>query len=707
MIAAWMAYCLGVTTLLAAGALALDRALRLGRRPTRWVWAGALGASLAFPVAARLRPEAFTTVTVPTLTTAPIRLSYTPAARPATATPPALPAPSFSLADLDRPLVWLWVGMSAALCVVLFVAAWRLTRLRRKWQRASLEGRAVLVSDAVGPAVASFWSRDLVFPLWTLNLDDRQRRLMLAHEEQHVLARDPWLLAAAGLALVAVPWNVAAWWLVRRLRLAVEVDCDTRVLGRGQDVASYGALLLAVGGRASRRLIGAAALGEPASFLEQRIRSMTAAVPHRYLRRATGLVAVAAGALVLACEAPRPMDPGATDRARDTVTVRIEPPFEAPSVERLAAEVRGRMPWVLNDHRIIWLYFVVDQRDSVVASGAAVLSPATEGRLVRMMIEQRNGRVTAREIVPGFDTLNVGDATVIGKVAATGQHVVVWGVQFSRPNLMPVRLERGSAWVNGAGVATRGDPGDAAELARAVISSRYNSVLTRFAGSNTRLWFVADGDGRVVQSGIAPGASGRISSDEARVIIPGYDTLHYQSLTIFGPGGIRAESPPVLWVQLNAPRVLSHAKKREAATDVAAHARSEGWISGDSIRMWANGDDFISVGRSLSPSRETLAGWGYEAIAHFYPNYLKGANHNPVVVWVLADSADRIIGHSVTNAPSRIAGAEIDAQFPGMGVFRPGEWVGYVAPLGERRPDVRVVWVHSNRTPSATQGGVR
>ena len=36
MIAAWMAYCLGITTLLAAGAAALDRALRLGRRPTRW-----------------------------------------------------------------------------------------------------------------------------------------------------------------------------------------------------------------------------------------------------------------------------------------------------------------------------------------------------------------------------------------------------------------------------------------------------------------------------------------------------------------------------------------------------------------------------------------------------------------------------------------------------------------------------------------------
>ncbi len=286
MIAAWMAYSLGITTLLAAGAFALDRALRLGRRPTRWVWAGALTASLAIPAAARIRPEAFTAMAVPTLTSAPSHLSATRVALPAAA--PATPTRTFTLSDLDRPLVWLWAGMSGVFGAVLLIAAWRLARLRRHWRRASLEGRAVLVSDDVGPAVASFWSRDLVFPLWTLALDEHQRRLMLAHEEEHVRARDPWLLAVAGLVLVAVPWNVAAWWLVRRLRLAVEMDCDARVLDRGRDVEAYGALLLVVGGRASRRLVGAAALGEPASFLEQRIRSMTAAVPRRYVSAQCG-----------------------------------------------------------------------------------------------------------------------------------------------------------------------------------------------------------------------------------------------------------------------------------------------------------------------------------------------------------------------------------------------------------------------------------
>jgi hypothetical protein len=147
---------------------------------------------------------------VPSIPAAPAAIAVARDVLPGTPTPAVALLRSFSLSDLDRPLVWLWVGMSAALCIVLLVAAWRLARLRREWLRASLEGRAVLVSDDVGPAVASFWSRDLVFPLWTLNLDDRQRRLMLAHEEAHILARDPWLRQAAGFVAAAAVTLVLA-----------------------------------------------------------------------------------------------------------------------------------------------------------------------------------------------------------------------------------------------------------------------------------------------------------------------------------------------------------------------------------------------------------------------------------------------------------------------------------------------------------------
>jgi hypothetical protein len=65
------------------------------------------------------------------------------------------------------------------------------------------------------------------------------------------------------------------WYLARRLRLAVEVDCDRRVMRTGDlDVRSYAELLLTVGVRRSMpaHAVGFS-VGRP--FLEQRIDRMT------------------------------------------------------------------------------------------------------------------------------------------------------------------------------------------------------------------------------------------------------------------------------------------------------------------------------------------------------------------------------------------------------------------------------------------------
>jgi hypothetical protein len=420
--------------------------------------------------------------------------------------------------------------------------------------------------------VASFWSRDLVFPFWTLTLDDRQRRLMLAHEEEHVRARDPWLLAAAGFALVAVPWNVAAWWLVRRLRLAVEMDCDARVLGRGRDVASYGALLLAVGGRASRRLIGAAALGEPASFLEQRIRSMTAAVPHRYLRQAAGLVAIAAGALVLACEAPRPVAPQ----------------------------------------------------------------------------ESLGGR---------------------------------------------------AAWVSGTGISTIGNDA-AGPVAAALIRQRYADVVARYAGTDTLLWFIADGTGNVTRQGVALWASDRVSTADAKRVVPGYDTLRGSAITLFGPGSLSKNSPPAVWLWLSNPEgalTRVHVTERTRAEAIGASARSLASMSGNTMRLRAAGGDAVETGQLLGPEHAVVVGWARAAIARFHPEYLRGRVDPPVIFWILSDSSDHIVRQTVTGRFTEIGNTEIGAQFAGMDVFRRGEWIWYFAPLGKDRDDVRVAWVHANR----------
>jgi hypothetical protein len=71
-----------------------------------------------------------------------------------------------------------------------------------------------------------------------------------------------------------MPWNLPLWWQLRRLRVAIEIDCDARVLRRGYDVSHYGETLIAVGERQSATVAMVAAMSEPRSLLEQRIRNM-------------------------------------------------------------------------------------------------------------------------------------------------------------------------------------------------------------------------------------------------------------------------------------------------------------------------------------------------------------------------------------------------------------------------------------------------
>src|SRR5207247_471344 len=112
-----------------------------------------------------------------------------------------------------RPTRWAWSG---ALIGTLFLPIAATVRPQ------AFRVIPVPLADDVWPAVAGLWPPRVVIPAWALNLTQTQRRLMLAHEDEHVRARDPWLLAAGTAALVLAPWNLALWWLSQRLRLAVE-----------------------------------------------------------------------------------------------------------------------------------------------------------------------------------------------------------------------------------------------------------------------------------------------------------------------------------------------------------------------------------------------------------------------------------------------------------------------------------------------------
>lgn len=136
----------------------------------------------------------------------------------------------------------------------------------------------------------------------------------LLHEQEHLDAGDTRLLAIATGMVALMPWNPALWWQLRRLRAAIELDCDTRVLGRGVEPSAYANALLEVGERGRPALTYGSALAEPKSLLSRRVGTMFAKrLKNAWLR--AGVYGVAALLLLaVACEVPAP-DPVAGDGA--------------------------------------------------------------------------------------------------------------------------------------------------------------------------------------------------------------------------------------------------------------------------------------------------------------------------------------------------------------------------------------------------------
>ena len=316
-----MTYATLVGALTALGAIAVERAARLGRIPTRWIWAAAI--PLAIGLSMRT-PEIDVPVGVPTF-------GYESGAQargvPA-ATADWLTIARWRLAETERQLdaarvlklsrlssvtrfndgyaIGAWIMLSALLAITFVIVHARLGRARSQWPRAELHNTEVRLSAHVGPAAIGLVRSEIVVPAWLLARSAAEQRMALAHESSHRRARDPQLLGVAWVALILFPWNPALWVMVSRLRLAIEVDCDRRVLRDGASPSAYGSLLIAVAELAIPLRPSALALADDSSHLKTRILAMDTHLP-KFGRVRAGIAAlIGAVALLAACEAKEP-----------------------------------------------------------------------------------------------------------------------------------------------------------------------------------------------------------------------------------------------------------------------------------------------------------------------------------------------------------------------------------------------------------------
>lgn len=480
MIASWMLYALVVGGLITLAATAIDRVAAARGRPVRFVWLVALALSILWPLggaARRLMPVSERPATV---------LPFT-IVLPSTTVAPGGPIDQTLL--VDRLLMSLWVGLSILFIARLTLAVVSLRRTRDAWQMRDVDGTAVRLSENVGPAVIGLRSMDVVLPEWIMTLEPSLRAIVLRHEEEHRAARDPYLLFAAGVAVALMPWNVALWLQARRLRLAIEMDCDGRVLRAHPSPERYGMLMLTI---AQRRSVAPAMfapmLSEPATQLERRIIAMRTTT--RKLTRLTiyGGSMLAGAALLFACalQSDGPTGPSPSSSATPARMSASQTYFEF-QVERQVSPAPGnkapRYPDLLRSQGIsgeVLAQFVVD------TSGRAIMSTFKVLKSTHELFT-----ATVRDNLPAiqFNPAEVGGRKV--------KQLVQMPFQFSLS-----KESAADAPAAGAGSAAtgRGSPQGVRKLEPVVVTTRPGAGPTRVSDNMTLFEFQVEKQARPLPS---------------------------------------------------------------------------------------------------------------------------------------------------------------------------------------------------------------
>ena len=381
MIATWMLYLAVISAAFAVAAFAAERAFRAYRLPVRFVWLAAMVGTFALPVLTWLgwfSPAS----SLPVIGTGVESLVQTWAAAPGS----AIPDPG-SGGVVDVALIASWMLASVAVLVWIGISALRLRRDRAEWTLGVIDGETVFVSPDVGPAVVGFGAASVVVPEWLLRALPEAQRLALRHERFHVAAGDPYLLAIGLGAVILMPWNPVVWWMLSRLRGAIEVDCDGRVLKSGVSPDTYAALLLHISARRHLYPALSSAFAKSASLLGRRVTEM---LPNRV--HARGLRAVVYGVIALAfiavgCDAPSPQSGSSTpvglsDPGQPRLVVEGDEDLpNLVSPERLSCPAPS-YPRLLREAGVegqVLLRFIVDAAGGVESGSVEIISSTHTG----------------------------------------------------------------------------------------------------------------------------------------------------------------------------------------------------------------------------------------------------------------------------------------------------------------------------------------
>jgi hypothetical protein len=321
---AMIGYVLIVGTILSLAALLAEQAAKQRRTAKRWIWLIAMLASLSLPL---IVPNV--TVQVPNLihqasVQGPMALRE--------ATSVHLPMAIFDLGMQNTDVTSgrfetvfheVWLAMSMCVLAGLLLSGGLVYWRKRRWMHGTLCGAPVLVAPDVGPAVVGLLRPCIVIPAWLLQESAARQRHVLAHEQSHLDAADPQVLTIALCLLVAMPWNMPLWWQFRRLRRAIEVDCDARVLSRGATVTDYCDTLIQVEQNPSRSIGAVAAMSESKSFLEQRIRIMLLKPGKRARVAALAMIGLSACMVAFAAQVTPPNSAGASTPHVATVSPAV------------------------------------------------------------------------------------------------------------------------------------------------------------------------------------------------------------------------------------------------------------------------------------------------------------------------------------------------------------------------------------------------